>query len=184
MPRAIQIKGTVTAPEGVSVALDKGVFTVRGPKGEVSKRLHNPSIKAVVKGNEVTFSAGKKATLREKKLINTYKAHLRNMSKGVQEGHTYKLKVCSGHFPMTVSVKGDRFEVKNFIGEAVPRVLTLPEGVQVKVDGSEVVVEGVDKERVAQCAASIEALTRRPGFDARVFQDGIYITHKDGKDLS
>ena len=42
-------------------------------------------------------------------------------------------------------------------------------------------VEGTDKELTSQQAASIEQLTRRPGYDKRVFQDGIYIIEKDGK---
>ncbi|RME52816.1 50S ribosomal protein L6 [Candidatus Woesearchaeota archaeon] len=180
----IQIKGVVEVPEGVTVSLERGVFTVQGPKGSLQRKLHAPSVVATVKEGKVEFNAKRKPTLREKKLINTFKAHLRNMFKGVVEGHSYELKVCSGHFPMTVSLKGDVLEVKNFIGESVPRTLRIGADVKVSVNGAQILVEGIDKEKVGRVAAAIEQLCRRPGFDQRVFQDGIYIVKKDGKDVA
>ena len=128
----------------------------------------------------MTFVA-KNATRGDKRIMISNATHVSNMGKGVTAGHTYKLKICSGHFPMNVSLKGDKFEVKNFIGEAVPRVLQIKEGVDVKVNGDEIVVEGPDKGRVGNQAAAIELLMRRPGFDSRIFQDGIYIVEKDGR---
>ena len=85
---------------------------------------------------------------------------------------------------MNVSVKGLKLVVKNFIGEAVPRTLLFKEGATVKVEGDIIIVTGINKEIVAQAAASVEQLTRRVGFDRRIFQDGIYIVEKDGKSLS
>jgi large subunit ribosomal protein L6 len=84
---------------------------------------------------------------------------------------------------MNVAVQGNQVIIKNFIGEKVPRVLDLLPGVKVSVDGTTVNVEGVDKELASQTAASIEQLTRRPGYDNRIFQDGVYIVNKDGKEV-
>lgn len=180
----IRIQGNLPIPEGVKVSLEKGVFTVEGPKGVIKRKLHSPRLAVEVVEGEVRFSPATRATLREKKLINTFKAHLRNMFKGVQQGHQYRLKVCSSHFPMSVALKGEKFEVKNFMGENVPRTVALPQGAKVEVQGEEILVEGIDKELVSRTAALIERLTRRPGFDSRIFQDGIYIIDKDGKQVS
>jgi large subunit ribosomal protein L6 len=166
--------------QGTSIKVDGGVFTVHGPKGELQKKLYNPKIKVSVTNNLVVFEA-KKGTQREKRLIKTYIAHLKSMIKGVNQVHNYKLRICSGHFPMTVSVKGNVFEIKNFVGETIPRTLALPEEVKVSVDGQFVIVESVNKEKAGQTSALIEKLTRRAAFDKRVFQDGIYIIEKDGK---
>jgi large subunit ribosomal protein L6 len=161
----------------VTVREQHGTFTVKGPKGEVTRRLYHDRVQYSVDGDTITISSTD-ATKREKTTLFTMSAHLRNLIKGVQDGFSYKLKVCSGHFPMTVAVKGDTLEVKNFIGEAVPRRLKLNPHCKVAIEGVIVTVEGIDVEVTGQQAAAIERLCRRVGFDRRVFQDGIYITHK------
>ncbi len=105
------------------------------------------------------------------------------MLHGVLEEYVYKLKICASHFPIITTVNGDEFVVKNFLGEKIPRKLKLRQGVRVKVEGEEVTVESADKELAGQTAADIENLTKRTGFDKRVFQDGIYLTSKGGKKL-
>jgi large subunit ribosomal protein L6 len=177
------ITQTVPCPEGVQAQVSESVLSVTGTKGTVTRNFLHPRVVIGVENNEVQFVA-KKYTQNEKKIMNTFKAHVNNMFKGVTEGHEYQLKICSGHFPMNVSLKGKTFEVKNFIGEAVPRHLTIKDGAEVKINGDIIVVTGIDKELVAQTAASIETLTRRNGFDRRIFQDGIYIINKDGKAIS
>ena len=46
------------------------------------------------------------------------------------------------------------------------------------MEGNLIYVESCDKELAGQVAADIEQTTRRPGFDRRIFQDGIYIIEK------
>ncbi len=177
------IKDTLTVPPGVSVQLAGRAVTLSGPRGVLSKPLVPPGITVSLDGGAVVLACPR-ATQREKRQLFTALARLRNYMKGVTEGHMYRLRICASHFPMAVAVKGQALEIKNFIGEAVPRTLALPAGVAVKVDGSTVEVSGIDLDAVAQCAASIEQLTRRPGYDRRIFQDGIYIIEKDGEGLS
>lgn len=176
----VKEKEIVEIPSNCQVSVDKGTITIKGEKGEVKKNLFNPLVSITMEGNNIVLST-KVINKKSKKTANTFKAHIKNLIKGSSQGHTYKLKICSGHFPMTVSLKGDVLEVKNFIGEKVPRTQKVLEGTNVKVDGSEIIVESINKEKAGQMAASIEQLTRRPGFDRRIFQDGIYITEKDGK---
>jgi large subunit ribosomal protein L6 len=85
---------------------------------------------------------------------------------------------------MNVSVSGDTFAIKNFLGEKVPRTLKIKEGVTVKVEGTDVTVESTDIEKAGQVAADIEQLTRITNRDIRIFQDGIYIVEKSRKPLS
>ena len=84
---------------------------------------------------------------------------------------------------MNVSVSNDRFIVKNFLGEKVPRTLKLKAGASVKVEGNLVVVESPSKETAGQVSADIEQLTRRTHYDGRIFQDGIWIIEKDSKGI-
>jgi large subunit ribosomal protein L6 len=177
-----QLKETVEIPQGVTVHMDGTSVVIKGPKGEQKRAVASKNVVVSVEGNHVVLLA-KNATKKEKCTLNTNAAHIKNMVRGAKEGHVYKLKICSGHFPMSVTLKGDVFEVKNFIGEAVPRKLKVTPGVKVTIAGTDITVESVNKELAGNQAAAIELLTRRPGFDTRVFQDGIYIVEKDGKKI-
>jgi len=84
---------------------------------------------------------------------------------------------------MKVSIDKGVFTIRNFLGEKVPRTLKLKENVDVKVDGEMICVKSSDKELAGQTAACIELLTRRPGYDYRVFQDGCFIVNKAGREM-
>ncbi|MDD5087047.1 MAG: 50S ribosomal protein L6, partial [Candidatus Nanoarchaeia archaeon] len=158
------------------------LIKVKGPKGEVSKKLAGPGVEIKAENNSVSIIS-KKATKREKKIIYAIRSHIKNMIKGVTEGFVYKLKICPGHFPMNVSVEKEYFTVKNLFGEKTPRKLKIGPEVKIKIDGKDVYVEGINKELTSQTAASIEKLTKVKGRDRRIFQDGIYIVSKDGKEI-
>lgn len=178
----LNIKELIKVSEGVTVNHANNLLTVQGKNGTLERKAIIPKIKIYQEENKV-FIETKDGSKREKTLVKTYKAHLKNMIKGVTEGHTYKLKICSGHFPMTATLKGQSFEIKNFIGEKVPRLVSIPEGVKAKLDAEIIILEGNNKELVGIAAGKIEKMTKRPGFDKRIFQDGIYIIEKDGKAL-
>ena len=169
-------------PEGVALTCSSGKVTLKGKKGEHQRDFFQPLVQLQADGQTIQLRAIR-TTKREKKMAGTIIAHLKNMIIGVTEGHSYKLKICSGHFPMNVSVSPKEFIIKNFLGEKYPRILQLKPGVMVKIDGQDIIVESVDKEKAGQVAADIETLTKVKGRDLRIFQDGIYITTKDGKSV-
>jgi large subunit ribosomal protein L6 len=175
-------KTELQIPEKVTVDIHDGLFTVKGPKGDVKRKFIFPKIKITKENNAIVFDV-KKPTKREKAAVFTTQAHLRNMFKGALNLCVYKLKICSGHFPMKVTYKNNVFEVKNYMGETVPRTLKIKPGVEVVVKEPDVTVTSADKELAATTAAAIEQIARRANFDRRIFQDGIYITHKDGVDI-
>jgi large subunit ribosomal protein L6 len=177
-----QIEYKVEIPENVTLTMNNGLVSVKGQKGTVERKFVFKKISMSVEGKYVVFKV-LKPTKREKAAIFTTEAHLKNMFKGVTSGSLYKLKICSGHFPMKVSLKGNVLEVKNFMGETIPRTLKIKPGVTVEVKEPEIIVTSPDKELAAQTAASIEQICRRSSFDRRIFQDGIYITVKDGVEL-
>lgn len=177
-----QMEYKVAIPDKVEVKIENGLVTVKGPKGEIQRKFIFKKIDMTLADKNVVFKS-LKPTKREKAGIFTTAAHLNNMFKGSLEGSTYKLKICSGHFPMKVALKGTLLEVKNFMGETVPRTLIIKPGVHVDVKEPEIIVTSPNKELAAQTAASIEQICRRSAFDRRIFQDGIYITVKDGIDM-
>lgn len=172
----------IEIPEGIEVNIEGFMVSVKGPKGKVKKELKNSKVKVEVKDRKIVINTPI-MTKREKKIVFTFKAHLKNMFKGVQEGFIYKMKICSGHFPMNVSLNKDELVIKNFLGEKVPRVLKIKPEAKVKMDGDIITIESCDKEIAGQVAADMEKLTVIRNRDNRIFQDGIYITNKGDKKI-
>ncbi len=177
------ITKTIALPEGVTAAIAGSTITVKGKNGEVSKHFLHPRVRLVVEKGSIALTA-EKATKREKTILGAFASHLRSMISGVQQPYVYKLRICSGHFPMSVSITGQQISIKNFLGESVPRIRTLLPGTTVKVEDKEITVTSPDKERAGQVAAQIEALCHISQRDIRIFQDGCHIIHKAGKEVS
>jgi len=177
-----EIYRTIEIPEGVNVTIDDGLFSVEGPEGKNTREFNTRNLEFEKKENKVIIG-NKKSTKKEKKRINTIKSHIENMIKGVQEKFEYQLKICYSHFPMTVENKDNEIVVKNFFGEKVNRKTKILEGVEVKIDKELISVKSVDKELAGQMAADLERITKISKRDRRVFQDGIFITNKAGREI-
>ena len=177
---AEKVRREIEIPEKVDASVKDSILVISGQKGSVERNLRNKKVSVKVDGSKIVLEA-ERNTKREKKLLGTFSAHIKNMIQGVIAGHVYRMKICSGHFPMNVSVSNKELLVKNFLGEKVPRRVKVPDGVSIKIEGSEITIESPDKEKAGGTASAIEEGTKRKGFDKRIFQDGIFITEKDGK---
>ncbi len=167
----------VEIPPDVDVTLEESVLTVSGPKGTMVRNMRFPQIDLVLEDGEIIIS-----TVSDKKRLlamsGTLEAHAKSMIRGVTEGYEYRMKAVYSHFPIQLKLQGNRLVISNFLGEKQPRVAKILEGVTVRLGSDEVILTGIDKERVGNTAANIEHATRITKRDPRVFQDGIYITER------
>ncbi|MCD6404045.1 MAG: 50S ribosomal protein L6, partial [Nanoarchaeota archaeon] len=76
----------VEIPEGVEVVKEVHDLVVRGKLGELRRTFLHPHINVEVKDDKVVFSSDRD-TRKEKRVMNTFAAHLRNMIKGVTKGY-------------------------------------------------------------------------------------------------
>lgn len=177
MPKLLHVYETIEIPNGVSVEVNGLQVRVKGPKGEVVKDFsHAKGVGIRVEENKVIVEAFM-ADRKLKALVGTIAAHIRNMITGVTKGYRYKLKVIYSHFPVTVVVdeKNKIIRIKNFLGEKADRIAKIYGNVKVKVQGTDIIVEGIDIEEVGLTAASLERATKIRDLDRRIFMDGIYI---------
>jgi large subunit ribosomal protein L6 len=172
----------IEIPEGVEANIDGNSITIKGSKGENKRTFNITNLVFEKRGNKIIVG-NKKATKKDKRMMNTIKAHIKNMIKGVQEKFEYKLKVCFSHFPITVELKGNEGIIKNFLGEKTPRKMKIKEGADVKIDKDIITVTSTDKEIAGKVAADFERATWIRMRDRRIFQDGIFITSKAGEDI-
>jgi large subunit ribosomal protein L6 len=84
---------------------------------------------------------------------------------------------------MNVEIVGNEVIIKNFLGEKIPRKSKIIENVNVEIKGDIITINSPNKELAGQTAANFETATRIKSRDRRVFQDGIFITNKAGRDI-
>lgn len=169
------------ALEGVTADVSGTRITIRGPKGELMKDFDNPrfnkKIDLSLQGNALvvrTASDNRKVGA----VVGTIAGHARNMIAGVTAGYRYAMKINYSHFPITVTVKDGKIEIRNFLGEKGARTADVIGGTVVSVEKDDIVLTGISKDEVGQTAANIEQACAVRGRDRRVFQDGIFITER------
>ncbi len=167
----------VTVPEGIEAKLENGTLTVKGQKGELSRRFSHPKARMELKGGKIAIKSTEDRR-RANAVTGTWAAHARNMMKGVATGWEARMKAVHSHFPIKVNVEDNKVVIQNFLGGRKPKVARLPAGVKAEVKKDEIILTGTDKEKLGQACGNIENVTRVSGRDKRVFQDGIYLTGK------
>jgi large subunit ribosomal protein L6 len=172
----------VEIPEGVEVNVEGNLITAKGTEGSFDKKINLSRLEVTKEEGKLKIGC-KKSTKKEKKMIFTTAAHLRNMIAGVSKKFEYQMKICFSHFPITVEVRGNEMIIKNFLGERSDRKTSIPKGAEIEVNREMITVKSMDKEVAGQAAANIEKATKVGKRDRRVFQDGIFIINKAGKEI-
>ncbi len=173
------MKKEMNIPKGIETELKEDLLTVKGGNGEITKKFYYPKLEIKKSGDKIIIKS-KDEKKKTKAIIGTWSSIIENMFKGVERFYEYKMKISHVHFPMNVSVEGNKVIIKNFLGQKNDRYAKIVEGVEVKINGEDVIIKGIDKEKVGQTAANIEKSTSlKTRRDRRVFSDGIYITLKD-----
>jgi large subunit ribosomal protein L6 len=180
MARIKDIKEEVIIPEDIKATLTNKILTISGKKGSLSRDFSHPKIEIKINDNKIILIC-KNPRKKQKALIGTFIAHINNMIKGTAEEFEYKMKIVFSHFPIKVSVDENKFIIQNFLGERAARKAIILNGVNVNIKGDEVIVRGIDIEKVGQTVANIERATLVRNRDIRVFQDGVYRVSKGDK---
>jgi large subunit ribosomal protein L6 len=168
----------ITVPSGVEVTINPGnEVTIKGPKGTLSRQF-NPELKLELKEGILTVARPNEEK-RIKQLHGTTRALLFNMIEGVSQGFERRLEIVGIGYRAAVS--GSTLTLN--VGYSHPVVFTLEEGVAIQTPTpTEVVVSGIDKQRVGEWAANIRA-TRKPEpyLGKGIRYKGEKIRRKEGK---
>jgi len=173
-----KMEAIIELPKEMQASMQGNRLVLKSPKGESSKEFKALGISIKAEGNKVRISAAKDSK-KEKKLVNSIQAHVKNLAKGLEKEYAYRLSIVYAHFPINVTKKENKIEIVNFLGSKKPKQALIVGKTSVEIKGKEIIVKGADKEHVGQTAANIEQLTRLKGKDRRIFQDGIFITAKE-----
>ena len=175
------IKYDLTIPENVEIKIEQNSIIVKGPLGETTRTFKLGGIKTKQENSTLVLTRENETRKKQKAYLGSITAHIKNMIRGITEGHKYKLKIVYKHFPINVSQEPNRLIIKNFAGEKTPRYAKIREGVKLTINNEFIELEGKEIEDVGQTAANIEQATRIRKKDIRIFQDGIFIIKKSGE---
>ncbi|MGK5552077.1 50S ribosomal protein L6 [Actinomadura kijaniata] len=167
----------VTVPSGVEVKIDGREVTVKGPKGTLSHTVAEP-IEVKLEDGTVTVSRPNDInTVRA--LHGLTRSLINNMVVGVTEG--YKKTLVIQGVGYRVVAKGQNLEFS--LGYSHPIVVEPPEGIKFTVEKpTQLVVEGIDKQKVGEVAANIRKLRKPDPYKGKgVRYEGEQIRRKVGK---
>jgi large subunit ribosomal protein L6 len=177
--RLPEISKSIQVPDGVKVNVERRKVMVIGSKGTLTRDFSYVPISIESEDDKTVRVWAEWPRKKEASLVGTIHSHIQNMITGVEKGFSYKLKIVFSHFPISVKVQGKSVLIENFTGERRARKVKVIGDVQVKVQGDDVIVEGINLEDVSQTAANIEQATKVKKKDPRVFLDGIYVFERN-----
>ena len=143
----------IAIPAGVTVDIaENNKVTITGPKGTL-ERVLPAEMEIKLDGTTVTVSRPNDLK-KMKSLHGLTRTLIHNMVVGVTEGYEKKLEVNGVGYR---AQKNGKTLVLS-LGYSHPVEMTDPEGIEVAVDGQNlIIVKGIDKEKVGQYAAEIRS---------------------------
>jgi large subunit ribosomal protein L6 len=168
----------IAIPEGVTVTIDdKNIVTVKGPKGELVKKMHN-DIKITVEDNNVVVTRPSDNKLH-RSLHGTTRALLNNMVTGVSKGYQKTLELIGVGY--RAEIKGNKLVMN--LGYSHPVEVEPIEGVKFETPQStKVIVSGINKELVGAAAADIRKWRKPEPYKGKgIKYEGEVIRRKEGK---
>jgi len=139
----------VPLPQGVTATVAADQVTIKGAKGALSVPLRS-GVTVVEKDKQLQVSYSDGEGVRA--MAGATRAHLANMVNGVTKGYERKLELVGVGFRAAVQGKA----LNLTLGFSHPVVFDIPEGITIEAPSqTEVVIKGIDRQRVGQVAAEI-----------------------------
>jgi large subunit ribosomal protein L6 len=167
----------IQVPNGVNVNLDNNVITVKGPKGTLSRALHN-DMKVSYESDVITVERPSDNKLH-RSLHGTTRSVVANMVSGVTEGYIKNLDLVGVGY--RASKSGEKLVLN--VGYSHPVEIVPVNGIEFEVPAqNRIIVKGIDKEAVGETAAKIRAVRPPEPYKGKgIKYEGERILRKEGK---
>ena len=140
----------ITIPAGVQVALKDGVVTAKGPKGELTQKVHN-NITVAIEGSEIVVTRPNDEK-ENRALHGLTRTLIANMVEGVANGFSKELEVNGVGYRVA---KQGKDLVMN-LGYSHQVTMSEIPGISIEVPNpNKIIISGPDKQLVGQFAAEV-----------------------------
>ena len=165
----------ITVPEGVTVELNNGIVTVKGPKGELTQ----PMLKDITMKQEENTIVLERKNESAKAMHGTMNALVQNMIIGVKDGYAKTLEIIGVGYRF--NVQGQKLVIS--AGYSHPVEMEVPAGLTVEANGNtEITVKGIDKVSVGEFAAKIRKVRQPEPYKGKgIRYKDEHIIRKEGK---
>jgi large subunit ribosomal protein L6 len=170
-------KKPVPIPSGVTVTLEDGSVTVKGPKGQLEAALVD-LVNVSIEGDEVVVKPIND-TKPARSAWGMTRTIIANMIQGVTEGFTKKLEIVGVGYRAALQGR----DIKLNLGYSHDVIYKVPEGIDVQIPKpTEIVISGIDKQKVGQVAAEIRKWRKPEPYKGKgIRYADEYIFRKEGK---
>jgi len=175
----------ISIPSGVTVTLNDGVVSVKGPKGELSQKVDS-SIIVKIENAQITFEVDENSPVNYKQkqaFHGLYRALVNNMVVGVSEGYKKVLELVGVGY--RVSNQGNIIEFA--LGYTHPIFIQLPNEVKVETKSERnqnplIILESCNKELLGLICAKIRSFRMPEPYKGKgILFQGEVIRRKSGK---
>lgn len=167
----------IEIPEGVEVQINGNHVKVKGPKGELSRDLHEDMI---IKVEDNTVLVERQNDQKEQRALHgTTRSLIYNMVEGVKNGFQKELEIIGVGY--RAQKQGNKLVVN--AGYSHPVEVEQVEGIEFEVpSNTQIIVKGIDKELVGAVAANIRAIRPPEPYKGKgIRYEGEYVRRKEGK---
>ena len=166
----------IPIPSGVTVDIDGGLVSVKGPKGELDWRAPAPIGVRVSDDAVVVTRPNDKKEMRAQHGLT--RALINNMVVGVSEGFSKVLEIQGTGYRAEMAGKNVNLRV----GFSHPVVVEPHPGITLEVEGQLVKVSGISKQAVGQQAAEIRKIRPPEPYKGKgIRYQGEWVRRKAGK---
>ena len=168
---------TISVPAGVTISIDGQQISAKGPKGELAAILVDQvEVSQTDEGIKIDPRGNGK---QERSMWGMSRTVVNNLVTGVNEGFTKKLAINGVGY--RAQMQGRTLKLN--LGFSHDVEYAVPEGVDVACPvQTEIVVSGIDKQKVGQVAAEIRAYRPPEPYKGKgVKYSDEYIFRKEGK---
>ena len=168
----------IEVPDGVTVSVDPGRVSVKGPKGELSTVVNRDMKITAGDGGALTVE---RPTDRgeHRALHGLTRSLVANMVEGVTAGYEKRLQIQGVGYRAALQGKNLNLSV----GFSHPVLIEAPEGIEFEVpQNTEVIVRGIDKQLVGEMAARIRRVRPPEPYKGKgIRYEGEQVRRKVGK---
>ena len=170
-------KKAVSVPSGVTANVEGQTIKAKGPKGALQVVLPD-DVTVKMEGGGVKVDP-RNETKRARSMWGTSRTLVNNLVTGVTKGYERKLEITGVGY--RAALQGKNLQIA--LGYSHDVIFPVPEGIAIATPKpTEIVVSGIDKQKVGQVAAEIRAFRPPEPYKGKgVKYEGEYIFRKEGK---